>query len=176
MPYYQSIKCQKSFGGIIVSNLCNLFDAESCTEPLVSGPDGSDAVFEGCGPAEQLTIAGLGSATFGGTIKGFDFARGKEKTVTVNAEFTATGKVQTSTFSTHINNRDINEVFHPNGKIRLASGSLNIIGGITFSADVACWYNIQICRWYNTSDKELGKSVLPLKNLQREDDALGPSE
>lgn len=35
---------------------------------------------------------------------------------------------------------------------------------------------IQICHLYNTSDKELGKSVLPLKNLQREDDALGPSE
>jgi hypothetical protein len=35
---------------------------------------------------------------------------------------------------------------------------------------------IQICSWYNTSDKELGKSVLPLKNLQRVDDALGPSE
>ena len=103
----------------------------------MSDPDGSDAVFECCGPAEQLTIAGLGSATFGGTVKGFDFARGKEKTVTVNAEFTATGKVQTSTFSTHTNNRDINEVFHPNGKIRLASGSLNIVGGITFSADVA---------------------------------------
>ena len=85
-----------------------------------------------------MTIAGLGSATFGGTITGFDFATGEEKTMTVNAEFTATGKVQTSTFSTHINNRDINEVFHPNGKIRLASGSLNIIGGITFSADVAC--------------------------------------
>jgi hypothetical protein len=68
----------------------------------VSYPDGSDAVFECCCPAEQLTIAGLGSATFGGTVKGFDFARGKEKTVTVNAEFTATGKVQTSTFSTQL--------------------------------------------------------------------------
>ena len=100
----------------------------------MSDPDGSDAVFEGCNLAEQLTMAGLGSATFGGTVKGFDFARGKEKTVTVNSEFTATGKVQTSTFST---NRDINEVFHPNGKTRLASGSLNIVGGITFSADVA---------------------------------------
>jgi hypothetical protein len=50
----------------------------------VSDPDGSDVVFECCGPAEQLTIASLGSATFGGTVKGFDFARGKEKTVTVN--------------------------------------------------------------------------------------------
>ena len=73
MPYYTSIKCQKSFGGIIVSNLCNLFDAESSTELLVSGQDGSDAVFEGCGPAEQLTIAGLGSATFGGTHQRFRF-------------------------------------------------------------------------------------------------------
>ena len=82
-------------------------------------------------------MASLGSATFGGTVKGFDFARGEEKTVTVNAKFTATGKVQTSTFSTHTNNRDINEVFHPNGKIRLASGSLNIVGGITFGADAA---------------------------------------
>ena len=124
-----------------------------------SDPDESDAVFEGCGPAQQLTIAnGLGSATFGGTVTGFDFTTGEEKTVTVNAKLTATGKVQTSTFSTHTNNRDINEVFHPNGKIRPASGSLNIVGGITFSADDAVWYNIQICCWYNTSDKELGNS------------------
>jgi hypothetical protein len=72
-----------------------------------------------------------------GTVTGFDFATGEEKTVTVNAELTATGKVQTSTFNIHANSRDINEVFHSNGKLRPASGSLNIGGGMTFSADDA---------------------------------------
>ena len=109
-----------------------------CVSVRESDPDESDTVFEGCGPAQQLTIAnGLGSAAFGGTVTGFDFTTGEEKTVTVNAKLTATGKVQTSTFSTQTNNRDINEVFHSNGKIRPASGSLNIGGGITFSADDA---------------------------------------
>jgi hypothetical protein len=35
------------------------------------------------------------------------------------------------------NSRDITEVLHSNGEIRPASGSLNIEGGITFSADDA---------------------------------------
>jgi len=113
-------------------------DKQLCVSVRESDPDESDTVFEGCGPAQQLTIAnGLGSATFGGTVTGFDYAAGEEKIVTVNAELTATGKVQTSTLSTHTNSRDINEVFHSNGKIRTASGSLNIGGGITFSADDA---------------------------------------
>jgi hypothetical protein len=94
--------------------------------------------FEACGPAQQLTVAnGLGSATFSGTVTGFDFATGEEKTVTVNAELTATGKVQTSTFGYHTNSRDITQVFNSNGMTRPASGSLNIGGDITFSTDDA---------------------------------------
>ena len=57
--------------------------------------------------------------------------------MTVNAKLTATGKAETSKFNIHTNNRDIIEVFHSNGKIRPASGSLNIAGGITFSVDDA---------------------------------------
>jgi len=107
-----------------------------CVSVRESDPDESDTVFQGCGPAQRLSI-GLGTATFGGTITGFDFTTGEEKTVTVNAELTATGKAETSKFSTHTNNRNINEVFHSYGTIRPASGSLNIAGGITFSADDA---------------------------------------
>ena len=74
-------------------------DKQLCVSVRESDPDESDTVFEGCGPAQRLTIAnGLGSATFGGTVTGFDFTTGEEKTVTVNAKLTATGKVQTSTF------------------------------------------------------------------------------
>ena len=79
-------------------------DKQLCVSVRESDPDESDTVFEGCGPAQQLTIAnGLGSAMFSGTVTGFDFATGEEKTVTVNAELTATGKVQTSTFNIHAN-------------------------------------------------------------------------
>ena len=110
-------------------------DKQLCVSVRESDPDESDTLFEGCGPAQRLTIAnGLGSATFGGTVTGFDFSAGEEKTVTVNAELTATGKAETSKFSIHTNNRDINEVFLSSGKIRPASGSLNIGGGITLSA------------------------------------------
>jgi hypothetical protein len=113
-------------------------DKQLCVSVRQSDPDQSDTVFEGCGPARQLTIAnGLGSATFGGTVTGFDSTTGEEKIVTVNAELTATGKVQSSPFSIHINSRDITEVLHSNGQIRPASGSLNIEGGITFNADDA---------------------------------------
>ena len=101
-------------------------------------PDESDTVFQGCGPAQQLTIAnGLGSATFGGTVTGFDYVADEEKTVTVKAELTATGKIKTSPFNVHTSNRDITEVLHTNGEIRSASGSLNIEGGITLSVDDA---------------------------------------
>ncbi len=57
--------------------------------------------------------------------------------MTVNVELTATGKVQTSPFRFHINSRDVTEVFNSNGLNRPASGSLNIGGDITFSADDA---------------------------------------
>jgi hypothetical protein len=111
-------------------------DKQLCVSVRQADPDEADDVFQGCGPAQRLTI-GLGKATFGGRITGFDFTTGEEKTVTVNAELTATGKAETSKFSTHTNNRDINEVFHSSGKIIPASGSLNIGGGITLSADDA---------------------------------------
>lgn len=101
--------------------------------------DGENEIndFEACGPA-QLTVAnGLSSATFSGTVTGSDQNTGEEKTVTVNADLTGTGKVQTSTFGYHINSRDVTTVFHSNGQNRPASGSLNIGGDFTFSTDDA---------------------------------------
>ena len=107
-----------------------------CVTVKKSDPDESDTVFQGCGPAQQLTITNsLSSATFSGTVTGFDFTAGEEKTVTVNVKLTATGKPENSKFTLHTHNRDINEVFQVGGKTRSASGSLNIVGGITFSAD-----------------------------------------
>ena len=111
-------------------------DKQLCASVRVYDPDEYISEFEACGPAQRLTI-GLGSATFGGTVTGFDYAAGEEKTLTINAELTATGKGETSKFSTHTNNRDINEVFHSSGSLIPTSGSLNIGGGITFSADDA---------------------------------------
>jgi hypothetical protein len=56
--------------------------------------------FFGCGLADSVVIDnGLNSATYSGTITGFDYATGEEKTVTVNADLTATGKVQTATIN-----------------------------------------------------------------------------
>ena len=111
-------------------------DKQVCVSVRVSDPDESDDVFQGCGPAQQLTIANsLGSATFSGTVTGFDFTAGEEKTVTVNVKLTATGKPENSKFTLHTHNRDINQVFQVSGKTRSASGSMNIAGGITFSAD-----------------------------------------
>ena len=111
-------------------------DKQVCVTVQKSDPDESDTVFQGCGPAQQLTITNsLSSATFSGTVTGFDFTAGEEKTVTVNVKLTATGKPENSKFTLHTHNRDINEVFQVGGKTRSASGSLNIVGGITFSAD-----------------------------------------
>jgi hypothetical protein len=94
--------------------------------------------FEGCGPAQQLTVSNsLSSATFSGTVTGFDFVTNEEKTVTVNADLTATGKVQTTTSTFHINARDFKQVSNSHGKIVPASGSLNIGGDINFSTDDA---------------------------------------
>ena len=111
-------------------------DKQVCVTVQKSDPDESDTVFQGCGPAQQADITNsLGSATFSGTVTGFDFTAGEEKTVTVNVKLTATGKPENSKFTLHTHNRDINEVFQVGGKTRSASGSLNIVGGITFSAD-----------------------------------------
>lgn len=68
---------------------------------------------------------------------GFDFVTNEEKTVTVTADLTAIGKVQTTTFGYHTNSLDFTVVFSSNGKSALASGSLNIGGDITFSTDDA---------------------------------------
>ena len=98
-------------------------------------PDEDDDLIQGCGPAQRLTI-GFRTATFGSTITGFGFS-GEEKTVTVNAKLTATGKAEISKISTHTKNGDVIEVFHSYGMTRPASGSLNIAGGMTFSFDDA---------------------------------------
>jgi len=111
-------------------------DRQLCLTVRESDPDESDAVFEGCGPAQQLII-GFRTAIFGGTIKGFDFTTGEEKTVTINAKLTATGKAQISKLNTHTNNGDVIEVFHSHGMSTPASGSLKIAGGMTFSFDDA---------------------------------------
>ena len=115
-------------------------DKQVCVTVRALDPDEIISEFgPACGPAKQLTIANnLGSATFSGTVTGF--TAGEEKTVTVNAKLIATGKAETgetSKFSTHTNNRDINEVVHASGTFRPASGSLDIGGGLTFSFDDA---------------------------------------
>ena len=113
-------------------------DKQVCVTVQKSDPDESETVFRACGPAQQLTIAnGLGSATFSGKVTGFDFTTGEEKTVTVNAKLTTTGKVEFFKSSRHTNFGDINQVFHSTDKIRSASGSLNIAGDIKFSFDDA---------------------------------------
>jgi hypothetical protein len=102
--------------------------------------DGSTFVtdFEACSPGQRLAVdGGLSSATFSGTVTGFDFATGEEKTVTVNADLTATGKVQTITSGSHANGRGFTEVSHFKAMSRTASGSLNIGGDFTFSIDDA---------------------------------------
>jgi hypothetical protein len=83
--------------------------------------------FYGCGPADQLIIAnGLGSATFSGTVTLNDYLTGEEKTVTVNADLTATGKVQTQNFGLHQVTQDFTFVSNAHGQFRPASGSLTI--------------------------------------------------
>ena len=112
-------------------------DKQLCVSVRESDPDESDTVFQGCGPAQRLTIACLGTATFGGTITGFDFTTGEEKTVTVNAKLTATGKAETSKFIPILIIETLMKCSTSDGTIRPASGSLNIAGGITFSSDDA---------------------------------------
>jgi hypothetical protein len=80
---------------------------------------------------------GLNSATFSGTITGVDYTTGQEKTVTVNADMTATGKPYTSTFSYREVTPNFKYVQNQNGMVRPASGSLNISGDLTFSTDDA---------------------------------------
>ena len=110
-------------------------DKQVCVTVRALDPDEIISEFgPTCGPAQQLTIANnLGSATFSGKVTGF--TAGEEKTVTVNVKLTATGKPENSNFNLRTHTRDINEVIQVSGITRSASGSMNIAGGITFSAD-----------------------------------------
>jgi len=115
-------------GNIVVSVFLTRFDESTGT--LLTEFFG-----EGSG---QLTIgAGLSSATFSGTITGTDFATGEDKTVTVNSQLSATGKVRTTTFGSHESSRDLTLVFQTQAKLRPASGSVTISGDLTFSTDGA---------------------------------------
>ncbi len=70
----------------------------------------------------MLVDKGLDSATFSGTITGYDYATGEEKIVTVNVDLTATGKLETSTFSDHLVSPDFTVVENGNGQFTPASG------------------------------------------------------
>jgi hypothetical protein len=93
----------------------------------------------GCGPADVLTVSkSLDSATFSGTdITVTDFFTDEEFTVTVHADMTATGKPQTSTFGVHSTTSESKLIFNQHGKVRPATGSLDITGDITFSTNDA---------------------------------------
>jgi hypothetical protein len=92
----------------------------------------------GCSPPDELTISNsLKSATFSGTITDIDLTTQKEKTVTVNADLTATGKAEHYTFREGFTTPDIKFAAHENGAHRPASGSIDISGGFTFSTDDA---------------------------------------
>jgi hypothetical protein len=80
----------------------------------------------GCGPADQLNInSGLNSATISGTITLIDdITLTEEKTVTVNADLTGTGKVLTQNFGIHQVTQDFTFVTNAHGQFRPASGSL----------------------------------------------------
>jgi hypothetical protein len=90
-----------------------------------------------CGPAKLTIGSGLSSATFSATLTGFDFVSGTDKTVTVTGDLTATGKVGTTTTSTHINTRSFTYTFNFHGKDRPASGTLNFQGDISINIDDA---------------------------------------
>jgi hypothetical protein len=92
----------------------------------------------GCDPPDDLTISNsLKSATFSGTITDFDYATQQEKTVTVNADLTATGKAEHYTFREGFTSPNIKFAGHENGAHRLASGSIDTSGAFTFSTDDA---------------------------------------
>ncbi len=92
----------------------------------------------GCSPPDKLTIShSLKSATFSGTITDIDLTTQKEKTVTVNADLTATGKAEHYTSRGGFTTPDIKLAEHENGAHRPASGSIDISGGFTFSTDDA---------------------------------------
>jgi hypothetical protein len=92
-----------------------------------------------CGPVKELTVGnGLADATFSGTFTDIlDYGAGEFVTVTVTADLTATGKVQTTTFRSGTTTPDYKFVTHSTGMTRPASGSLEITGDVTFSTDDA---------------------------------------
>jgi hypothetical protein len=95
--------------------------------------------FFGFGPADQLTVANdLSSATFSGTVTAIEDITGEEMTFTVDVDLTATGKPERFGFKDRFITPDFKALTIVNGKIRSASGSMDIGGdGITFSTDDA---------------------------------------
>jgi hypothetical protein len=95
--------------------------------------------FFGFGPADQLTVANdLSTATFSGTVTAIEDVTGEEMTFTVDADLTATGKPERYGFKERFITPDFKALTNVNGKVRPASGSLDISGeGMTFSTDDA---------------------------------------
>ena len=90
--------------------------------------------FLGFGPADQLTVANnLDSATFSGTVTEVESVSGEEMTFTVDVDLTATGKPERYAFKDRFISPDFKALTNINGKVRQASGSMDISGdGITF--------------------------------------------
>jgi hypothetical protein len=131
--YTSAIKSTNPSIGSILCVFLTEHDVSTNTYPLDFG---------GCASNVQLTVTGLNSATFSGTVRGTDHATGEDKTVTVSVDLTGTGKVQTGTFSGHFVTPSYDVVINSNSeKFRSAIGSLDIsdIGGegITFHTDDA---------------------------------------
>jgi hypothetical protein len=95
--------------------------------------------FFGSGPADQLTVANdLSTATFSGTVTEVESVSGEEMTFTVDVDLTATGKPERFGFKEHFITPEFKDLTNINGKVRPASGSMDISGdGITFSTDDA---------------------------------------
>ena len=70
----------------------------------------------------MLVDNGLNSATSSGTITGYDYATVEEKIATINVDLTATGKLETSTFSDHLVTLDFKVVENGNGQFIPPSG------------------------------------------------------
>jgi hypothetical protein len=95
--------------------------------------------FFGFGTADQLTVANdLSSATFSGTVTAIEDITGEEMTFTIDVDLTATGKPERFGFKDRFITPDFKALTIVNGKIRPASGSMDVSGdGITFSTDDA---------------------------------------
>jgi hypothetical protein len=95
--------------------------------------------FFGFGPADQLTVANdQSSATFSGTVTAIEDITGEEMTFTVDVDLTATGKPERFGFKDRFITPDFKALTIVNGKVRPASGSMDVSGeGMTFSTDDA---------------------------------------